>query len=306
MLIPCRNELYDCFDGLVATFCNANGRAYYMAFAHKLFFRCAASATPTIEDLSTYAIDYATQTIEEVHGVSIVNYVFFGRERLYEEANREASHGTPLSLKLDIFDCPWSVLYKKAHIEHEVFVLKDDGDTLTCLDPYNSDEVLRYQITSNKRRFECTKYRICQDRESREICLNSMKSALRICAERVEENYINLIRMFDAIDFENVNVDKLDDFLVNRRLTSLANNRSCYVLLLDSLSQKYECRFDKEKFDLRREADLFGQLRTVLLKSIVKGTVSLKRHRFREILSEISGIEMQVISSLLKNVGNAK
>lgn len=306
-ITPVYDANYDCYDGIIATICAANNRDFFMIFASKLFFRCISTNSHSVEGcFSLYSYDYATQILEKVHGIQIVGRVFFSKEELFREIENEIKNKTPLSLKINTYQCPWSELYCKKHIEHEILVVGIDieADTLICLDPYLTKERQRLRLPTEQQMFECKKYRLIDDHISPMGCLKILKRNLQICRELLRENFTNLKKVMQNINGDDVSVEQMNNYLLAMRLNTFQNNRICFLRMLDTLNLRYGFCFAYEIKLINEEINDVGKLRTVIVKSIIKKTIQDKMSKIIDMIEGIYEEEKEIIESLLVRVDN--
>ena len=49
-------------------------------------------------------------------------------KKLLEEACRRIQYGEPITIKVDAYDCPWNLAYRKTHFEHYLCLLGEDQE----------------------------------------------------------------------------------------------------------------------------------------------------------------------------------
>lgn len=303
-ITPIHNPIYDCYDGIIATICAANNWDFFMIFASKLFFRCISTNDHSVEEcFSLYSYDYSTQILEKAHGIQIAGRVFFSKEELYREVENEKKNKTPLSLKIDTYQCPWSEMYCKKHMEHEILVIGTEDDTLICLDPYLTEERQRLKLPDDQRMFECKKYRFLHNSVSAMGCLKILQKNLLICRELLHENFTNLKKVTQNIHGDDVSVEQMNNYLLAMRLNTFQNNRICYLRMLDILYLRYGFCFIYEIRLIKEEISDITKLRTVIVKSIIKKTIQEKMAHIIDMIECIYKKEKELIESLLDRAG---
>lgn len=129
-------EFAICFEACVETLCEYLHRDYQMMFLDQFKIHYHEGITDFNKDMAECyrSSDRYLEFLKEYHGIKL-NYIDKGD--FIEIITNELKKGKPVILHLNVFYCPWDVLYQKVHNCHMGIVTGMDQQYIYVCDPYD-------------------------------------------------------------------------------------------------------------------------------------------------------------------------
>lgn len=144
---PVRNDNYNCFQAVIATLAAFWGRDCRLMFSDQWGFQYKE---PT--DINPHKIGErlrpgwkgkTKELLEIYHGIEVAWHSDIDHRYALQVLENELLFSRPIAVYMDAYLCPWTPAYNKYHTDHLFIVtgLNADNGSLTCVDPYYSDQV---------------------------------------------------------------------------------------------------------------------------------------------------------------------
>ena len=278
---PSINKCFDCFTGLIVSFCEYNDIPYTNCFLQSWGFNIHDKISGKIVDnISLCNPNSFFSNLEDYYGLKMEQKNMKTSSDLHEYINNNINI-MPIIINVDAYNCSWCEIYQKYHFSHFIMIVDSTNNCITIndsyfpIDAYEKIDYIDVSLLNNKvyslniQNTNLKNFNYLYEIEKITCFMDENK---------VLENIIKLMELFITPNILLREVEEYDNnfqfspiFLLLKRF---ADDRKCYSMALEIISKNI---FKEAISSFNYTNNLYLNLINTILKGIIVGKINSEK-----------------------------
>jgi len=278
---PSINKCFDCFTGLVVSFCEYHNISYEKCFLQPWgFFISDVINGNVVDNIKLCNSNSFFSNLEDFYGLKIEQRNISTMTELKGYISNNIAM-MPIIINIDAYDCIWCEIYQKYHFSHYVMIVDSSNNSVLASDSYFPIDAYRKIQYSDIRLLTDSVYSLHFDKtELGEVSVNKKIKEI-ICFMEEHNILCNIKKLMEIFIAPNALRRETDNYGDNFQyspifllLKRFADDRQCYAMALETINNNV---FKDSIISFNKTNKLYLNLVNVIFKGIIIGDINLEK-----------------------------